>query len=138
MSVHLVLLQFRFRLNFYAADVAAHACVLITSVDVTEMQLLAPKLRKPFARAKRALVDFLATMHSVVDFSFIGSSESLAASFVLADKRPLVVVDHHVHRELRFVTKTSTAAKKINFNQNSVFAKKLITHSMHNQFLSGL
>lgn len=108
--VHLMLLQFGFGLDFDAADIADHAGVRVSSVEVAKVQIATPQLRKPLARAVWALVDLLAAVHSVVDFSFLGGSESFAAALVFAEKRPLVAMDHHVHVELRLVAEPLTAA----------------------------
>lgn len=106
-----MLLQFGFGLNFDAADITNHAGVRVSSVEVAKVQIATPKLRKSLARAMRALVDLLAAMHSVVDLPFVGCPESLAASFVLADERSLVTMNHHVHVKLGFVAEALTAAE---------------------------
>lgn len=137
MNVHLMLLQFGFGLNFDAADIANHAGVRVSSVEVAKVQIATPELSKSLARAMRALVDLLAAVHSVVDLPFVGCPESLAASFVLADERSLVSMDHHVHVKLGFMTEPLTAAG----NEKSIeihFLAIVFTHRMHNQFLSGL
>lgn len=103
MNVHLMLFQFGFGLDFDAADVADHAGVRVSSVEVTEVQIATPQLRKSLPRAMRALVDLLAAVHSVVDLPFLGCPEGLAASFILTHEGPLVTMDHHVHVELRLV-----------------------------------